>query len=85
MDSSLITPLVTGGGVAGVFCILFILGVIYPRSVITDLKTEIAELKAALAQEREASRASVTAASATRDILAALPYGRDAGREKAGP
>lgn len=85
MDSSLITPLVTGGGVAGVFCILFILGVIYPRSVITDLKTEIAELKAALAQEREASRASVTAASATRDILAALQYGRDAGREKAGP
>ena len=84
MDSSLVTIL-TGAGVAGVFCCLFIAGIIYPRSVITDLKTEIAELKAALAQEREASRASVTAASATRDILAALQYGRDAGREKAGP
>lgn len=85
MDSSLITPIVTGGGVAGVFCILFVIGLIYPKSVITDLKAEITELKAALTQEREASKAAVTAASSTRDILAAIQFGRDIGHEKAGP
>jgi len=84
LDSSLITPLVTGGGVAGVFCILFVLGVIYPKSVVTDLKAEVHELKQALAQEREASKASITAASATRDILTAIQLGRDIGHEKAG-
>ena len=85
MDSTLLTPIITGSGVAGVFCILFILGLIYPRSVIHDLKAEIAELKAALKQEREASKAAVTAASTTTDILAAIRLGRDIGQEKAGP
>ena len=84
MDSSLVAPIITGSGVAGVFCILFIIGWIFPRTVVTDLKAEIAELKAALAQEREASKASVTAASATRDILAAIQLGRDIGHEKGG-
>ena len=84
MDASLIAPIVTGSGVAGVFCVLFILGLIYPKSVITDLKAEIAELKAALKDAREASQASITAASATRDILAAIQLGRDIGHEKAG-
>lgn len=85
MDSSLIAPLITGSGVAGVFCICFILGLIYPRSVITDLKAEIAELKQALKDERETSKASITAATATKDILAAIQLGRDIGHEKAGP
>jgi hypothetical protein len=85
LDSTLITPIVTGGGVAGVFCILFVLGAIFPRAVVTDLKAEIAELKAALAAERETSKASITAASATKDILAAIQLGRDIGHEKAGP
>jgi hypothetical protein len=85
LDSTLIVPIVTGSGVAGAFCVLFVLGIIVPKSVVTDLKAEIAELKAALAQERDASKASVTAASATRDILAAIQLGRDIGHEKAGP
>jgi hypothetical protein len=85
LDSSLIAPIITGSGVAGVFCILFVLGLIYPRAVVTDLKAEITELKAALAQERETSKASITAASATKDILAAIQLGRDIGHERAGP
>ena len=85
MDSTLIGPIVTGSGVAGVFCILFILGLIYPKGVVSDLRAEITELKAALARERETSQASITAASATRDILAAIQLGRDIGHEKAGP
>lgn len=84
MDSTLVT-LLTGAGVAGVFCCLFILGLVVPKSVVTDLKAEIAELKAALQQEREASKASVTAATATKDILAAFQLGRDTGHEQAGP
>ena len=85
MDSSLAVPLITGSGVAGIFCVLFILGLVVPKSVVTDLKAERDELKAALTQEREASKAAVTAASATKDILAAIQLGRDIGHEKAGP
>lgn len=66
----------TGSGVAGVFCVLFIIGVIYPRSVVNDKDEEIGELKAALAAERSRADAAVAAASATRDILAAIQVGR---------
>ena len=83
MDSSLIAPLITGSGVAGIFCILFILGLVVPKAVVSDLKAEIAELKQALREERETSKASITAASATKDILAAIQLGRDIGHEKA--
>lgn len=76
MDSTLITIL-TGSGVCGVFCLLFIFGVIFPRGVIEDLREENKELKAALEAERDRANAAVTAASATRDILAAIQYGRD--------
>ena len=85
MDSTLIGPLIAGSGVAGVFCVLFVVGLIFPKPVVTDLKAEITELKAALAQERETSKAAVTAASSTRDILAAIQLGRDIGHEKASP
>lgn len=76
MDTALVTVL-SSAGVAGVFCILFIIGAIFPRSVVTDLKAEITELKQALEAERDRASAAVTAASATRDILAAIQYGRD--------
>jgi hypothetical protein len=76
MDSGLVSIL-TGAGVAGVFCVLFVLGLIYPRSVITDLKAEIAELKEALEAERDRANTSVAAASATRDILAAIQIGQN--------
>jgi hypothetical protein len=74
-DSALLTGL-TGAGAAGIFCILFIAGFIYPRPVVTDLKTEIGELKAALEAERQRAAASIAAATATRDVLAAIQAAR---------
>lgn len=75
-DSTLVTIL-TGSGVCGVFCLLFIFGVIYPRGVVEDLREENKELKSAVEAERDRANAAVTAATATRDILAAIQYGRN--------
>lgn len=75
-DSALVT-LLTGSGVCGVFCVLFIIGAVFPRSVVTDLKAENAELKASVEAERERANTAVAAASATRDILAAIQIGRE--------
>lgn len=80
-DSTLVTIL-TGAGACGVFCVLFIVGLISPKSVVTDLKTEIAELKEALKAERSRADAAVTAASATRDVLTAIQVGQ---QMKTGP
>lgn len=80
-DSALITIL-SSAGVAGVFCVLFITGLIVPRAIAADLKAEIAELKEALEAERTRANTSVAAASATRDILAAIQIGQTL---KAGP
>jgi archaellum component FlaG (FlaF/FlaG flagellin family) len=74
-DTALLNIL-TGAGVAGVFCILFIAGLIFPRAVVADLKAEVAELKEALESERDRGNTSVAAASATRDILAAIQLGQ---------
>lgn len=76
LDSALLSVL-TGSGVCGVFCILFVFGVIVPRPVVDDVKAENKELKEALASERSRADAAVAAASATRDILAAIRLGRD--------
>ena len=65
----------------GVFCILFIAGFIYPRSVVTDKNTEITELKEALEAERSRANTAVTSASATRDLLSAIQIGREIGRD----
>ena len=78
IDSTLLSVL-TGSGVAGVFCILFICDLIYPKSVVTDKNAEIAELKEALEAERDRANTAVSAASATRDILAAIQLGRSIG------
>lgn len=82
MDTSIATIL-AGAGVAGVWVICFLVGLIYPKSVVTDLKTEITELKQALGAERDRADTAVAAASATRDVLAAIQYGRESGRERA--
>lgn len=74
-DSALISIL-TSAGAAGVFCVLFVAGLVFPKSVVEDLKEENAELKEALEAERDRANASVAAASATRDILAAIQLGR---------
>ena len=76
-DSTLVTIL-TGAGACGVFCVLFITNLISPRAVVNDLKAEIAELKAALAAERQRADAAVAAATATRDVMAAFQAGRQA-------
>ena len=78
MDSGLVTIL-TGAGVAGVFCVLFVLGAIFPRSVVSDLKAELAELKQALEAERDRANTAVAATSTTRDILAAIQLGQHFG------
>jgi hypothetical protein len=82
MDSALISVL-SSAGVAGVFCILFIFGLIAPKFVVEDLKSEVAELKEALEAERDRANASVAAASATRDVLAAIQLGRSIGAKAA--
>ena len=82
VDSTLLTVL-TSAGVAGVFCILFVCGLIAPKFVVDDLKSEIAELKEALEAERDRANASVAAASATRDVLAAIQLGRSIGTKVA--
>jgi hypothetical protein len=71
VDSSLVVIL-ANAGVAGVGLVLFILGLIVPRSVLEDRKAEIKELKAALAAERQRADSAVAAAATTRDILLAL-------------
>jgi len=75
-DSALIYIL-SSAGVAGVFCVLFVVGLISPRTVVADLKEEIAELKDALEAERDRANTAVAAASATRDVLSAIQLGRD--------
>ena len=75
LDSALITVL-TGAGACGVFCVLFIIGAIFPRPVVADLKAEIAELKGAVAAERQRADVAVAAATATRDVMAALHTAR---------
>ena len=77
-DSTLVTIL-TGAGACGVFCVLFVIGAIFPRSVITDLKAELAELKQALEAERDRANTAVAATSTTRDILAAIQLGQHLG------
>lgn len=75
-DTALLNVL-AGAGVAGVFCVLFIVGLIFPRSVVSDKDAEIAELKEALEAERDRANTAVAAASATRDILAAIQLGQN--------
>lgn len=78
MDSALIIPL-TSAGTAGVFCVLFILGLIYPRSVVADKDAQIAELKADRDAQRQRADVAVAAASATRDMMAAVQLGQRMG------
>ena len=75
MDSTL-ASLLAGSGVAGVFCILFIMGLIYPKPVVADKTAEITELKAALEAERDRANAAVAAADATKTIMAAIQFGQ---------
>lgn len=75
MDSSLILIFVNAG-VAGVIAVLFITGLIYPRSVVQDKDKRIALLETTVAAERQRGDAAVAAASASRDVLVAFQAGR---------
>jgi len=79
MPDSALLSILSSAGVAGVFCILFIVGLIHPRTVVTDLKAEVAELKEALEAERDRANTAVAAATATKDILTAIQVGRSLG------
>lgn len=85
MPDSAIINLLMGAGVAGVFCVLFVCGLIYPRPVVTDLKAEIAELKEALEAERDRANTAVAAAAATRDVMTALQLGQRMGSSGGSP
>lgn len=76
MSLDSIIQLAAGGGVAGIFCVLFITGYIFPRSVVSDLRTEIDQLKAERTAERERADAAVAAAEATKDVMRALLQSR---------
>ncbi len=76
MPDSALLSILSSAGVAGVFCILFIAGLIFPKPVVTDLKAEVTELKEALEAERDRANTAVAAASATRDLLAAIQIGQ---------
>lgn len=73
-DSALLSVL-TGSGVAGVFCILFVLGLIFPKSVVDDLKEENRELKDDRDAQRDRADTAIATAQASRDVLAALQAG----------
>jgi regulator of protease activity HflC (stomatin/prohibitin superfamily) len=80
-DTALITIL-TSAGVAGVFCVLFVLGAIYPKSVVDDIRAERDYERERANAERERADASVTAAQATRDVLSALQAGVTLGHQR---
>jgi regulator of protease activity HflC (stomatin/prohibitin superfamily) len=84
---STILSVITGTGVTGVFVVLFLIGWIYPRAVVEDLRAERDALKAQLKAEQERAEAAVAAAQATRDVFTALQAGARiaAGRGDAPP
>lgn len=75
MDSALVQVLLNAG-IAGVFCLLFILGIVFPRSVVQDLKDENKELKDAVEAERDRANTAISVAAATRDVLTAIQVGK---------
>jgi len=79
MPDTALLSILSSAGVAGVFCILFITGLVFPRSVLADLKAEIAELKEALEAERDRANTAVSAATATKDVLTAIQLGKSLG------
>ena len=78
MDSSLIAVLTGSGGAAaalGGVLVCFIMGLLYPKSVVDDLRTERDLLKESVKNERERGDAAVAAAQGAHDIMAALQTG----------
>ena len=81
MDSALITVL-TSAGVAGVFCILFVFGLIYPKGVVDDLKAERDYERQRADANQDRADAAIAAAQASRDVLSALQAGVTLGHQR---
>lgn len=91
MPDALINVLINAG-VAGVFVILFLTGLIFPKPVVDDLRTERDAARQEALAERTRGDAAVAAAQASRDVFAAIqagmgisapssrPHARDPGR-----
>lgn len=80
MDSAFITAL-SNAGIAGIFVLLFLFGIVYPKVVVTDLRDEIVALKQDLEAQRDRADAAVAAAQASRDVMAALQAGMQMARQ----
>ena len=80
-DSALLSVL-TSAGVAGIFCLLFLLGWLYPKGVVDDLRKERDYERQRGDLERDRADASVAAAQATKDVLAALQAGVSLGHQQ---
>jgi hypothetical protein len=75
MPDSTLANILINAGVAGVFIILFLTGLVFPRSVVDDLRTERDAARQEALAERERGDAAVAAAQASRDVFAAIQAG----------
>jgi hypothetical protein len=71
VDSSL-SEILLNGGIAGVFCVLFVIGIIVPKWVVDDLRKERDSLKDAVSSERARADSAVAAAEVTKELFTAL-------------
>lgn len=81
MDSALLVPLISAGA-AGVFCILFVMGLIYPKHVVDDLKAERDYERQRADANQDRADAAVAAAQASRDVISALQAGLALGSQQ---
>ena len=63
MPDTALLSILSSAGVAGVFCVLFIIGAIFPRSVVTDKDATIRQLQQRV-RELERANSILKAASA---------------------
>ena len=71
MPDAIVTVL-TGAGVAGIWLLSIIFGLMSPKSHVDDLRAQIEELKANLATERARAEAAVEAAQTSNLLLAGI-------------
>lgn len=83
-DSALVT-LLTGAGVAGVFCLLFVCGLVYPKHVVDDLKAERDYERQRAEANQDRADTAVAATQATKDMLSALQTGVAFGQRRQEP
>lgn len=75
MDAALASALVSGGGVAGVFCILFVVSAIYPKSVVQDKDKIISELSRRNEVLSNQVAEGTAALGAAKDVISSLQQG----------